>query len=133
MTPWILGNVIICAIVLAVIVGKLVWAIATAHRDRFGLIPIRSSSEVAKGLDLDEDSQPATEVALIWASPRSSPRARATACFPQSVERSGRAQGGRRRDRRILGPETKFTAVSSHSGSHPGLRHAGVAASERHK
>ena len=52
-------------IVLAVIVGKLVWAIATAHRDRFGLIPIRSSSEVAKGLDLDEDSQPATEVALI--------------------------------------------------------------------
>lgn len=54
-TSVIISNVILCAVVLCAIVGKLVWAIATQHRDEFGLMLIRPSSEVDNELGLDQD------------------------------------------------------------------------------
>jgi hypothetical protein len=65
MTLVIISNIILCAVVLAAIVAKLVWAIATQHRDHSTLIPARRSSEVAKGLALHEDSRQLTELTIV--------------------------------------------------------------------
>ena len=65
MTLTIVGNAILCAAVLVVIVGGLAWAIATQHRDRVAHVATRPSSDAAPALDRYEVPQRETDLALV--------------------------------------------------------------------